>query len=172
MKHNLVNFTRGSQLLGHFGFMFAAGLKGPLIVTLLVVLGLIYWEVTGRLSDHQTYLLWMHIYASGYGFMEFDPEKLVNLQLADGSMVAFPISVITEYPPMREAMALFQESVKDALVTSALVLAPLFILFWWVAEHFGERSKQRKHVRGASLSTLPELEKEIGQHNRVERARE
>ena len=45
MKHNLVNFTRGSQLLGHFGFMFAAGLKGPLIVTLLVVLGLIYWEV-------------------------------------------------------------------------------------------------------------------------------
>ena len=36
MKHNLVNFTRGSQLLGHFGFMFAAGLEGPLIVTLLV----------------------------------------------------------------------------------------------------------------------------------------
>ncbi len=36
MKHNLVNFTRGSQLLGHFGFMFAAGLKGPLIVTILV----------------------------------------------------------------------------------------------------------------------------------------
>lgn len=31
MKHNLVNFTRGSQLLGHFGFMFAAGLKGPAI---------------------------------------------------------------------------------------------------------------------------------------------
>ena len=32
MKRNLVNFTRGSQLLGHFSFMFAAGLKGPLIV--------------------------------------------------------------------------------------------------------------------------------------------
>ena len=29
MKRNLVNFTRGSQLLGHFSFMFAAGLKGP-----------------------------------------------------------------------------------------------------------------------------------------------
>ena len=28
MKRNLVNFTRGSQLLGHFGFMFAAGLRG------------------------------------------------------------------------------------------------------------------------------------------------
>ena len=32
MKRNLVNFTRGSQLLGHFSFMFAAGLKGPLII--------------------------------------------------------------------------------------------------------------------------------------------
>lgn len=26
MKKNLVDFTRGSQLLGHFSFMFAAGL--------------------------------------------------------------------------------------------------------------------------------------------------
>lgn len=45
MKHNLVNFTRGSQLLGHFGFMFAAGLKGPLLVTLAVFLGLSWWQV-------------------------------------------------------------------------------------------------------------------------------
>ena len=28
MRHKFVNFTRGSQLIGHFGFMFAAGLKG------------------------------------------------------------------------------------------------------------------------------------------------
>ena len=64
MKHNLVNFTRGSQLLGHFGFMFAAGLKGPLIVTILVAVGLLYWEVSGALDDHQIYLLWMHVYSS------------------------------------------------------------------------------------------------------------
>ena len=43
MKRNLLNFTRGSQLLGHFGFMFAAGLKGPLIVTGLVAVGTCYW---------------------------------------------------------------------------------------------------------------------------------
>jgi hypothetical protein len=96
MKHNLVNFTRGSQLLGHFGFMLAAGLKGPLIVTFLVVLGLVYWDVSGALDDYQVYLLWMHAYASGYAFMEFDPDKLVNLKLADGSLVAFPISVVTD----------------------------------------------------------------------------
>ena len=84
MKHNLVNFTRGSQLLGHFGFMFVAGLKDPLIITVLVILGLIYWEVTSGLSDHQTYLVWMYIYSSFYAFMEFGPDKLVNLTLADG----------------------------------------------------------------------------------------
>ncbi|MBY8335575.1 type IV secretion system DNA-binding domain-containing protein [Alteriqipengyuania sp. NZ-12B] len=172
MKHNLVNFTRGSQLLGHFGFMFAAGLKGPLIVTVLVALGLVYWEVSGALDDHQIYLLWMHVYASAYGFMEFDPDKLVNLKLADGSMVAFPISVVTDYPPMREAVALFRSTAVGALWLAALILAPLFLLFWWVAERFGERSKQKKHVRGAELATLPELKREIERHNRDARSRE
>ena len=172
MKHNLINFTRGSQLLGHFGFMFAAGLKGPLIVTVLVILGLIYWEVSASLSDHQTYLIWMHIYSPAYGFMEFDPQKLVNLRLADGGMAAFPISVVTDYPPMREAMAAFKAALKSAAITAGLILAPLFAVFWWIAEHFGERSKQKKHVRGASLATLPELEADIVRHNQRERARE
>lgn len=172
MKHNLVNFTRGSQLLGHFGFMFAAGLKGPLIVTVLVAIGLLYWEVSGALDDHQVYLLWMHVYASAYGFMEFDPDKLVNLKLADGSMVAFPISVVTDYPPLREAVALFRSTAVGALWLAALILAPLFLLFWWVAERFGERSKQKKHVRGAELATLSELKREIERHNRDARSRE
>ncbi|MEL7687577.1 type IV secretion system DNA-binding domain-containing protein [Citromicrobium bathyomarinum] len=172
MKHNLVNFTRGSQLLGHFGFMFAAGLKGPLIVTILVAVGLLYWEVSGALDDHQIYLLWMHVYSSAYAFMEFDPDKLVNLKLADGSMVAFPISVVTDYPPMREAVTLFRSTAVGALWLAALILAPLFLLFWWVAERFGERSKQKKHVRGAELATLSELKREIERHNRDARSRE
>ena len=33
MKRNFADFTRGSQLLGHFSFMFAAGLKGPVFLT-------------------------------------------------------------------------------------------------------------------------------------------
>ena len=172
MKHNLVNFTRGSQLLGHFGFMFAAGLTGPLVVTLLVVLGLVYWDVSSALDDYQVYLLWMHAYASGYAFMEFDPDKLVNLKLADGSLIAFPISVVTDYPPMREAVALFQSAVISALWLAGFILAPLFALFWWVAERFGERSKQKKHVRGAELATLRDLNREIAAHNRDARARE
>jgi len=172
MKRNLVNFTRGSQLLGHFGFMFAAGLKGPLLVTLFVILGLGWWAVKSSLSEHQIYLIWMHIYASGYGYMELDPEKLVNLRLADGEITAFPMSIVTQYPPMREAVIAFGETLRNALVHSALLLVPLFIAFWWFAERFGEKSKQKKHVRGSSLATLPELEGEIARHNARERARE
>ena len=61
MKRNLVNFTRGSQLLGHFSFMFAAGLKGPLIVAALVIAWTSWWTLSGSLSDHETYLVGMRI---------------------------------------------------------------------------------------------------------------
>ena len=172
MKHNLVNFTRGSQLLGHFGFMFAAGLKGPLLVTVLVILGLGWWEVQTSLSEQEVYLLWMHLYASAYGFMEFDPAKLVHLKLGDGETAAFPMSVVTQYPPMRAAVAAFGEALRSTFLVASMVLVPLFIAFWWIAERFGERSKQKKHVRGSSLASLPELERDIARHNARERARE
>ena len=103
MKNSIVNFTRGTQLLGHFGFMFAAGFKLPLIISALVVLGTAWWQVSSALDDYQAYLLWMHLYVSGYMFMEFDPAKLVNLRLPDGDMIAFPMAVVRDFPPMREA---------------------------------------------------------------------
>lgn len=172
MKHNIVNFTRGSQLLGHFGFMFAAGLKGPLLVTLAVLLCLSWWQVRTALSEQQVYLMWMYAYASAYMFMEFDPDKLVHLNLGSGETASFPMKVVTQYPPMRDAVAAFVAAVQTALLVSGVILAPLFALFWWFAERFGERSKQKKHLRGASLVTLPELEDELARHNARERAAE
>lgn len=73
---------------------------------------------------------------------------------------------------MREAWAVFIASVKHALLLSLVILAPLFAAFWWIAEYFGERSKRKRHVRGASLATLRELEADIAHHNKRERARE
>ena len=128
--------------------------------------------MSSALDDYQFYLLWMHIYACVYSFMEFDPAKLVNLRLPEGGMAAFPMSVVTDYPPMREAWAVFIASVKHALLLSLVILAPIFAAFWWIAEHFGERSKRKRHVRGASLATLRELEADIAHHNKRERARE
>jgi len=172
MKRNLLNFTRGSQLLGHFGFMFAAGLKGPLIVTLLLAAWLSYWEVTTSLSDYQVYLVWMHVYAAGYGFMEFDPGKLVELKLAGGGTLRVPMNVVHQFPPMREAVAAFFTAIRRSAGLAALILVPAFAAFWWFAERFGGKSKERKHERGAMLVTLDALETEIASYNRAERARE
>jgi len=172
MKHNLLNFTRGSQLLGHFGFMFAAGLKGPLIVALLCFVGLSWREVTSTLTDHQLYLVWMHLYAALYAFMEFDPAKPIALELASGGSVTLPIAILRDFPPVREAVSGFKDALVAAFRFSALIVVPSFCLFWWIAERFGGRSRERRHERGAMLVTLPELEDEIARHNRAERARE
>jgi type IV conjugative transfer system coupling protein TraD len=172
MKHNLVNFTRGSQLLGHFGFMFAAGLKGPLILTALAVAGTCWFEVRASLSDHQLYLVWMHLYASLYAFMEFDPGKLVNLEMLSGELVGIPFSVVREFPPMRTAMTAFGSALRHGLLVSGVLLVPAFAVFWWFAERFGGKSKERKHERGAMLVSLDALEEEITRYNRTRKAEE
>src|SRR6187455_752337 len=141
MKRNLVNFTRGSQLLGHFGFMFAAGLKGPVIVAALTILGTAGWSLSHGLSDHESYLVWMRAYAAFHGFMEFDPAREVVLQTALGGTVQVPMIEVAGYPPVVRAWAHAVDLLRDALTRSALLLVPGFVLFYWFAAHFGGRSK-------------------------------
>ena len=170
MKRNLVNFTRGSQLLGHFGFMFAAGLRGPLIVAIATILGMGWWTLSRDLSDHEAYLVWMRSYAAIYGFMEFDPGKQAVLKTAFGTTLQIPMTEVASYPPVARAWVHMLGLLQSALTRSALFLVPGFILFYWFAAHFGGRSKERKHERGAMLVSLPELVDELTAHNRSERA--
>lgn len=172
MKRNLLNFTRGSQLLGHFGFMFAAGLKGPLIVAAIVIGGMCWWLLSNGLSDHESYLVWMRIYAAIYGFMEFDPAKLIAIETGLGGTVQLPLGAVEHYPPIRLAWEHMLALLEQALTRAALLLVPAMIAFYWFAARFGSRSKERKHERGALLATLPELVAEIGEHNASERKRE
>lgn len=172
MKRNLVNFTRGSQLLGHFSFMFAAGLKGPLIVACIVIGWSSWWTLSGNLTDHEAYLVWMRIYAGIYGFMEFDPAKRIAVETAFGGTIQLPIATLDSFPPVVRAWDRMLALMRDALVRSALLLVPAFGLFYWFAARFGSRSKERKHERGALLVTLPELVDELRAHNKRERSRE
>ena len=82
MKRDLGNFTRGSQLIEHFGFKFAAGLKGPLIIALIVVCWMTWWTVLAGMTDHEVYLAWTRVYAACYHFMEFDPAHDSAVQTA------------------------------------------------------------------------------------------
>lgn len=172
MKKNLVDFTRGSQLLGHFSFMFAAGLKGPLIIAAIVISWMSWWMLSTGLTDHESYLAWMRVYAAAYGFMEFDPHKEVALETAFGGTIKFPIAYLQDFPPVVRAWHHMTAILARALLYSAALLVPAFALFYWFASRFGAKSKERKHERGAMLATLPELAEEISIHNRTERKKE
>ena len=172
MKRNLLNFTRGSQLLGHFGFMFAAGLKGPIMVAVATIAGMTYWMLSEGLSDHERYLVWMRIYAAIYGFMELDPQKLIALETGLGGTMQLPASELASFPTVARAWDQMSELLGAALTRSALFLVPALIAFYWFAARFGSRSKERKHERGAMLVSLHELVEEVRAHNSKERARE
>jgi type IV conjugative transfer system coupling protein TraD len=152
--------------------MFAAGLKGPLIIAAIGISWTSWWTISAGLSDHEAYLVWMRIYAAIYGFMEFDPAKQVALETGFGGTVQIPIIMLDAYPPVIRAWDHLLDLLGDALVRSALLLVPAFVLFYWFAARFGSRSKERKHERGAMLVTLPELVDELRGHNQRERARE
>jgi hypothetical protein len=173
MKRNLVNFTRGSQLLGHFSFMFAAGLKGPLIIAAIGISWTSWWTISAGLSDHEAYLVWMRIYAAIYGFMEFDPAKQVALETGLGGTVQLPIIMLDAYPPVIRAWDHLIDLLGDALVA------------FGVASRAGLRrcstGSQRVSAavpRSASTSAapcssrFPELVDELRGHNQRERARE
>lgn len=171
MRHKLVNFTRGSQLIGHFSFMFAAGLKGPLLLALATFGGLIWWRVTTALNDAESYLCWMRIYVAGYTWFEFDPGKPVNLA-RDGGPLLVPIARAANHPLMVAAWAKCMAAARSGALVAALITAPATLAFGWAAAWFGRRSKESRHERGATLSTLPALIGEIEAHNRAEQASE
>lgn len=169
MKRNLANFTRGSQLLGHFGFMFAAGLKGPLIIAAVVISSTSWWTLSSALTDYEIYLIWMRVYAAAYGFMEFNPDKLVTVKTVFGGTMELPIGMLGSFPPVVRAWDHMTHLVASAAWRSALFLVPAFLLFYGFAARFGGKAKARVYVRGAQLVELRELVRRLRKHNRQKR---
>ncbi len=165
MKRNLGNFTRGSQLLGHFGFMFAAGLKLPLIVGVILLAIVSYVQVKSSLTDHQLYLISMDIYARFYNFLELDPEKLVSIRQMDGSTLEIVIRSLSDWPPVQRAVAELWAALGLALLFTAITFLPAFFIFYWIVEFFGGSFKEKRFVRGATLSSLQDLKRAIWRGN-------
>src|SRR5690606_2103824 len=86
--------------------------------------------------------------------------------------IQFPIAQLDHYPPVVHAWDKLTDLLTSALWRSGFLLVPAFAVFYWFAERFGGRSKERKHERGAMLVTLPELVDELTNHNRRERTRD
>lgn len=172
MKRDLVDFTRGSQLIGHFGFMFAAGLKAPVFVALTTFSLLVWWRTAALLDDHQAYLCWMRAYAWIYGWFEFDRSKQMALELRSGGHLLVPITTLADHPLVLLAWARFMVALKQAAGLAALFVVPATAAFAWFAARFGRRSKESRHERGATLATTAELAREIADHNQQQQAEE
>ena len=172
MSRNLVNFTRGSQLIGHFGFMFAAGLKAPLMLAAITLSASVWWRCSVLLPDHDSYLCWMRLYADICGWFEFDPAKKINLELLHGGHVQLPISAVASQPMVQSAWAKLMAALTQGAGLAAIVTLPVIAAFGWIATWFGRRSKEGRHERGATLATRPALIAEIEAHNSVQRGKE
>ena len=170
MSQHLSDFTRGSQLLGHFAFMFAAGIKWPFLGTLFSGVAVVAWALFGTLSDHEIYLLGQHLYALGYLWLEFDPGKALNVELAGGGTTRMTMAQVSSYPPVVLAWAKAMVALRTGAMIAGVLLVPLLLLFFWFATMFGDHSKQSRHQRGALLAALPDLRRQIAAHNRSERS--
>ena len=168
MSTHLSDFTRGSQLLGHFAFMFAAGIKWPVLGTLFSVLAVVAWTLFGTLSDHEIYLLGQHLYALGYLWLEFDPGKELNVKLLSGGTLQMTMGQLSSYAPVVLAWAKALAALRVGAIVAGVLIVPLLALFFWFATMFGEHSKQSRHQRGALLAALPDLRRQIAAHNRAE----
>ena len=168
MSTHLSDFTRGSQLLGHFAFMFAAGIKWPVLGTLFSVLAVVAWTLFGTLSDHEIYLLGQHLYALGYLWLEFDPGKELNVKLLSGGTLQMTMGQLSSYAPVVLAWAKALAALRVGATVAGALIVPLLALFFWFATMFGDHSKQSRHQRGALLAPLPDLRRQIAAHNRAE----
>jgi type IV conjugative transfer system coupling protein TraD len=169
MKSNLKNFTSGSQLLENFGLMFAAGLRLPFWVTVGVFGLAIYLEIDANLSHHASYLCWLRAEALGYRWFEFAPDKAVNVALLDGTTRTLTWGELPDYPPMNYAWETMIAAVKRGAGWAALGMLPLLILYYWYCQRFGDRAKQRTHLRGARLASTRDLVAAIKAYNQPKR---
>lgn len=169
MKTSLSSFTRGSQLIGHFVFMFAAGLRAPLWLAALTLGGIVGWRLYDGLSGHEHYLILTRLQGLAWRFMEFDPTKAVTVKLMDGGTVQLPYGELLAWPPLALAWKRMIEVATGGLETGALALAPLLAGYFWYSRRFGAEAKERRHERGAALVGLPELRREIEARNAPER---
>ena len=167
MSTHLSDFTRGSQLLGHFAFMFAAGIKWPVLGTLFSVLAVVAWTLFGTLSDHEidparaaSLCAWLSLAGvrSGEGTERQAAERR-DVADDDGAAVVLCAG--------RARLGQGARRASCRATVAGVLIVPLLALFFWFATMFGDHSKQSRHQRGALLAPLPDLRRQIAAHNRA-----
>lgn len=153
----IANFVRGNQLFEHDTGMFLVGFKWPLLLASLLFLGILWFELETGQSEHDAYLVWMRVYATGYMFLELPANKLVSIADPLGTGHLVPMSILRYYPPVALAWVQFKSLVWTSLGWSAGIGSVAALAYLWFAERYGHAAGKIRHVRGAKLVSAQAL---------------
>ena len=167
MPRNAGDFTRGSQLITHEFLMWFASARLPFMVWFFTFLLVLSVALALRLQSQEVQMILMRIYAAGWGFMEFNPGKVINLTLPSGEVIPAPISMVASHPDVAIAWNRMMRAVWGSLFISLFLAVPLAIWFVDFSKRRGKSILEERHQRGAMLVDGTELAAVINAHNRA-----
>lgn len=167
MPRNAGDFTRGSQLITHEYLMWFASAKLPIVVWFFTFLFVLSIALALRLHEHEVQMIGMRIYASAWGFMEFNPGKVINLTLPSGEVIPAPISMVASHPDVAIAWNRLMRAVWGSLFISLFIAVPLTVWFVDFSKRRGKTILEERHQRGAMLGDARQLTSVIQAHNKA-----
>ena len=165
VKRNAGNFTRGSQLFHHEILMTWAGIRMPLYVWVGTAVLLLCILVSLTFKNHEVQLVLMKLYAEAWGWVQFNPNKPVNLTLPSGQVVQGTMSMVPYHPAVERAWAKAVQVSISAGLGAAFICVPLTVWFVDFSKRRGTDILTERHERGAVLVTHSELAQAITNHN-------
>ena len=161
MRTSLMDFTRGSQIAETVAMMFGTALRPMLLTALAIMAGIIGWLIWTESQPRDGYYWLMHIYASSWLWMEFNPQKLLGLKTLTEGTIMVRIADVTSYPPLQAAWLRLWSAVSGGVLYGSLIGVPLAMVSTVVLRKFGHGLTERKHKRGAQLASAEQLRADV-----------
>lgn len=165
MPRKLGNITTGGQLIGIYSGNFVASIRWPLVVTAVLVVGLVGWQISHELNDQQQYLCLMKLWAQLYNWFEFDHGKMMTVKVAEGRTVPVLASAVPSLTPVVLAWTAMMSAVTGGLVNALIFAVPLNVGWWMVAQKFGADARSEDFQKGAVLASVPDLNRALTAYN-------
>ena len=161
MRTSLMDFTRGSQIAETVAMMFGTALRPMLLTALAIMAGIIGWLIWTESQPRDGYYWLMHLYASSWLWMEFNPQKLLGLKTLTEGTIMVHIADVTSYPPLQAAWLRLWSAVSGGVMYGSLIGVPLAMVSTVVLRKFGHGLTERKHKRGAQLASAEQLRADV-----------
>jgi len=167
VQRNAGNFTRGSQLITHEMLMWFSGARLPFILWFFAFLAAWIAILSVKLDEHGFQLVCMKVYSALWNWVDFDPNKRVNVTLPSGEIMRTVMAAVPYIPEVIEAWAVAMRGLLGAILISIFVTIPVAIWFVDLSHRRGRSILQERHERGAMLVDRAILLAEISEHNRA-----